>query len=394
MHDHDDVFPYICCRMDGYCYTEDGRQVPKQLTDQVWDVFCKVEDDLQRYNISSTDEKITLQEHMEKVLKSQLLKFQKSVQMDVRAIFNCMLNYMGFHNGDELNKISLKYCGCFQDITDENIKFPRGFGGVVDVISSEIPDSWLRLEHTVEEIKYGSKTPEAGISIRCRVGDRVQIFPADHVIVTCSLGCLKKHHSTLFSPNLPKYKIDSIQKQGYGTVNKLFLQFKKPFWNPGSGSVKLAWNGDNSEFSPSTWYKHLFAFDEILNNSNVLVGWIHGRAAEYMETLDEEEVKQTCTSILRKFLNRDDLPAPERVLRSAWSSNPYTLGSYSYISVSASDGDTRNIAQPLYINESPAVMFAGEATHNKYYSTTHGARSSGIREAHRLNSLYTAKSRL
>lgn len=49
-------------------------------------------------------------------------------------------------------------------------------------------------------------------------------------------------------------------------------------------------------------------------------------------------------------------------------------------------------ASPLSLPLPPAqpmqVLFSGEATHRKYYSTTHGALCSGQREAARLIEMY------
>lgn len=44
------------------------------------------------------------------------------------------------------------------------------------------------------------------------------------------------------------------------------------------------------------------------------------------------------------------------------------------------------LPQPLQL------LFAGEATHRTFYSTTHGALLSGWREAERLNQLFEALS--
>lgn len=44
------------------------------------------------------------------------------------------------------------------------------------------------------------------------------------------------------------------------------------------------------------------------------------------------------------------------------------------------------LPQPLQL------LFAGEATHRTFYSTTHGALLSGWREAERLNQLFEAPS--
>uniref|UniRef100_A0A3B4A6J1 Amine oxidase domain-containing protein n=1 Tax=Periophthalmus magnuspinnatus TaxID=409849 RepID=A0A3B4A6J1_9GOBI len=64
--------------------------------------------------------------------------------------------------------------------------------------------------------------------------------------------------------------------------------------------------------------------------------------------------------------------------------NPYIRGSYSFTRVGSSGGD----CERLSTQGNMSVLFAGEATHRKYYSTTHGALLSGQREANRLIERY------
>lgn len=110
------------------------------------------------------------------------------------------------------------------------------------------------------------------------------------------------------------------------------------------------------------------------------------------------------------------------LFRTAWLSNPYTRGSYSYNGHCTKLHDRDVLAEPLlhsiskkvtvvatvclyvivktfctYLRNKclvewtycstvlqPVVLFAGEATHSKYYSTMHGALMTGQREAERL----------
>ena len=55
-----------------------------------------------------------------------------------------------------------------------------------------------------------------------------EIYEADTVIVTASLGVLKKE-IIKFTPELPLKKQQSIEKLAWGTLNKVMLKFPHKF---------------------------------------------------------------------------------------------------------------------------------------------------------------------
>jgi len=61
-------------------------------------------------------------------------------------------------------------------------------------------------------------------------------------------------------------------------------------------------------------------------------------------------------------------------LRTNWSKDPLSLGSYSYAAKTAKAGDRLSLAEPI----AEAVFFAGEACHPDYGSTVHAAYESGV----------------
>jgi hypothetical protein len=58
-----------------------------------------------------------------------------------------------------------------------------------------------------------------------------------------------------------------------------------------------------------TWYRKIYSFSKM--SETLLLGWISGREAEYMETLTDVHVGDMCTYILRKFLNDPFVPKPK-----------------------------------------------------------------------------------
>ena len=79
----------------------------------------------------------------------------------------------------------------------------------------------------VEKITNHKNSSKETLTIHLQNGSAEQ---ADMVVVTASLGALK-HNLIEFDPPLPRWKRESIQKLGFGVLNKVILRFSAPFWD-------------------------------------------------------------------------------------------------------------------------------------------------------------------
>ena len=101
-------------------------------------------------------------------------------------------------------------------------------------------------------------------------------------IIFQSLGYLKNHHVDLFEPELPTTKVEVIETLKMGTVNKIFLEFEQPFWdvdNPGYQFLHVGDELSTSSGDGIDWVRDIIGFDGVMNQPNMLVGWISGPAA-------------------------------------------------------------------------------------------------------------------
>lgn len=74
---------------------------------------------------------------------------------------------------------------------------------------------------------------------------------------------------------------------------------------------------------------------------------------------------------------RGRVPAPADYVRTRWTADPWTHGSYSYLPVGARPADRVALRAPL----ANRIFFAGEATSSEQPATVHGAVGSGDRAA-------------
>ena len=156
---------------------------------------------------------------------------------------------------------------------------------------------------------HNSDLPEedrgSNVFVEC---EDCEFIPADHVIVTVSLGVLKKRHESLFHPRLPEEKVMAIEKLGINTTDKIFLEFEEPFWSSECNSIQFVWEdeaeSESLTYPEELWYKKICSFDVLYppeRYGHVLSGWICGEEALIMEKCDDETVAETCTEMLRKF---------------------------------------------------------------------------------------------
>ncbi|XP_061627753.1 spermine oxidase isoform X2 [Phyllopteryx taeniolatus] len=327
-----------------------------------------------------------------------------------------------------MDEVSLSEFGEWTEIPGAHYVIPAGFNKIVALLARHIPPHTICLNKPVRCIHWnysvdrhyesigrsddanrdnnhnrnnsGRQDPLNARRPICVECEDEEWIMADHVIVTVSLGLLKHNHEGMFSPSLPEDKVLAIEKLGISTTDKIFLEYAEPFWSPECNSIQFVWEDEAQLEQPTypeeLWYKKICSFDVLYPPERygyMLSGWVCGEEALYMERCDDETVAETCTELLRLFTGNPNIPKPRRILRSSWGSNQYFRGSYAYTRVGSSGEDFESLAMPLpYGNSTKApalqLLFAGEATHRKYYSTTHGALMSGQREAYRLVEMY------
>ncbi|KAJ8985332.1 hypothetical protein NQ317_008363 [Molorchus minor] len=393
--------------------TEQGKQVPFTVLHEIYEAYLCFLKRCEEYFISQylPPEGIdSVGEHIKLEVSLYLDKIKDPLERRLRELlFNCLLKRETCISGcDDMNEIDLLEIGSYTELQGGNIVLPNGYSAILEPLRKVIPQENLLTRHPVNKIKWNHnkkstdndsdsddsdrtviESPSSSRESSCEktfskhnvevMCDNGKKFLGDHVICTLPLGVLKHNANSMFHPPLPSYKLEAIDRLLFGTVDKIILEYERPFLHPSITEVLLLWeeDGEKSDISEN-WYRKIYSFAKI--TETLILGWISGKEAEYMETLPNDIVIDTCTTILRKFLNDPFIPKPKRCVCTSWHSQQYTRGSYTAIAVGSSQLDIEYLAQPIYLDEGerkPVVLFAGEHTHSNFYSTVHGAYLSG-----------------
>lgn len=208
----------------------------------------------------------------------------------------------------DLTQVSAKDWGKYSFIgTDrqKHMNLRNGYKSIVDILIKSISKSSILLETPVLKIDYS----KSKIQLYCREGIKIL---ADHVIMTPSIGFLKQN-ILQFHPSLPSSICKTIKSLGFYGIGKIYLLFEKKWWK--ADGFQLIWKRNAKLQDDRCWLRYLSGFDTVLNQPNMLVGWIGGEGVEKMELLAAELIGLHCVEMLRTFLKNPDIPMPIEVIK-------------------------------------------------------------------------------
>lgn len=353
---------------DGRRWTDDERETLEEQFDEVMEALENLAEACKAEGLPD----ISIQQGLAELLKttSSILSLSKDAPFAKLKALNYKFN----------STIEHEYSGAVEDMSllnwDEDLT-PQQLGeadalpegGWWPILAPAARGLEVRLQHQVASVAYGGHLVKVACTFPRNGVAGEAVFTAPQVIITLPVGVLKAN-VVEFVPPLPAEKLAALQNIGMGVLNKLVLKFPRKFWPDtdwlGYVSERKGFWAEWLDLSRHTGQPILIAFN----------------AAEYgreVEQLTDAEQVAQALQILRVMFGAE-VPEPESYVITRWASDPFALGSYTYLRPGGSGADRETLAAPV----DNKLFFAGEATSQEYLSTVHGAWLSGLRAANEI----------
>lgn len=268
--------------------------------------------------------------------------------------------YIEFDTGGDIGKLSSTDFYDDDNYAGADVIVTNGYDNVAEYLAKGLD---IRYNNKVTSIDYDK-------SNKIVVTSSGQEIEAQAVICTVPLGVLKNDVIN-FTPELPEEKQKAINQLDMGAINKFLLVWDTTFWDN-----EIQYIG----YTPETKGK----FNYFLNvnkfaSTNALMTFAFGDYGKTTESMSDEEVIEEIMSHLKAIYGQN-IPNPTDMLRTMWSSNEFTYGSYSFVLADGSSTAYETLAESI----DDRIYFAGEHTSFDYRGTVHGAYHSGMDAANEL----------
>lgn len=264
--------------------------------------------------------------------------------------------------------------GLDDDATDgDEVVFPDGYDRLAEHLAEGLD---VRLEHAVSTVRWsrGSRGCVEAHFVDANGSHRGLI--ADRAVVTVPVGVLKSG-GLKFIPSLPQPVAGALAGLEMNAFEKVFLRFSERFWDEGVYAIRR--QGEAGRWWHS-WYD-LTA----LHGTPTLLTFAAGDCAKAIRDWSDDRVVASVMAALREIYG-DAVPDPEQAHLTHWQDDPWSHGSYAYMTLGSAPEDHELLATPIAREpEGGSVLhLAGEATWQDDPATVTAALCSGHRAAERI----------
>lgn len=267
--------------------------------------------------------------------------------------------YTEFSKGGAIEDLSATLHDADEAFPGADVVLTTGYDIILGPLAEGLD---IRFETAVESITYG------GDGVTAVAGERE--WTGDCIVCSTPLGTLKAGRIR-FEPPLPSEYLEAIESLGFGSVTKIALKFDAPFWDP-----------DTQYFGVVTREKGRWCYwvnYRTFSTENILLGLSLGDYALVADRMSDAEMREDALQVLRAVWGAD-VGTPTEVRTTHWSTDPTTLGAYTYPRPGTDKADFDLLSEPV----DDRLFLVGEHTLFDFAGTTHGALMSGRRAARRI----------
>lgn len=265
-------------------------------------------------------------------------------------------------------------------VDDTAARIEQGYGALIERLVGDAAAAGAELvtASTIERITWN----HAGVSMRTVDGTD---YSARHAVITLPVSVLRERlRHEFFVPPLPESKTAAIAHLETGSVARVVMSFREPFWERVNGGAFA----DASFFrSPGTSFAAFWTQYPLRRHS--IVAWAGGPRAKALLALGREALGARAVEEFGRLFG--DSAQAQRHLHAIsthdWDADPFARGAYSYVRVHGVTA-RHDFAQPL----AATLFFAGETTcGDGQGGTVNGAIASGYRAAGEVLAASTAE---
>ncbi|GAA5096982.1 FAD-dependent oxidoreductase [Microbacterium yannicii] len=250
--------------------------------------------------------------------------------------------------------------GLDDDVVEgDEVVFPDGYDRLPRRLAEGLD---IRLIHVVSRVQWSAE----GVVVTTDHGT----FSADTAVVTVPVGVLQSEDFVI-EPALPDPVAGALSRLTMNAFEKVFLRFRSRFWDDGVYAIR--------QQGPESRWWHSWYDLTALHDTPTLLTFAAGPAAVETRDWTEEEIVESILVQLRRLYG-DRVEQPTSVHVTDWQDDPWSHGSYAYMTVGSATSDHDDLATPI----GGVLHLAGEATWTDDPATVTAAMRSGHRAASRV----------